>query len=516
MRSGKKLLAWCLLGVLFAAGCSKNMGLTAGGAKDAATFRENVQKGFMPQPSDISYEGVFSDYVFKVESDKPCEQLVCPAYAAAVSRNPFTGKLERYLAVGLSSNVERSRFARKPLNLVLALDISGSMSAPFTSYYYDQGKKGPDADDSLAKIEAAKRAVACLLDRLGPDDRFALALFNNQAVTALSLKARSERDMGEIKARLAGVRAGGGTNLEAGLAEATRLLENVDMERSGERENRIIVVTDAMPNTGNTNDQEFLRHIEANAQKRIHTTVIGVGVDFNTNLTERITRARGANFLSVHNTADFAKRMGEEFDCLVSPLAFDLRLELKGAGQVIEAAYGSPDAGRSTGEVLRVNTLFAAPTTDEGARGGIVLLKLAPGAAEAPMTLTATYEDGGGKTHSSRQSLTFARSDGEYCANASVRKAILLSRYVGFMRQWAAKGGKASGEPASASETGGAALGQWERGSTAVASVGMDPDTRKSLAVLAETFKREAPLCQDPALARETAVLEKLQASAGK
>lgn len=513
MQNGKLFLVCCLFATLCAVGCSKGMGLAPGGAKDAATFRQNVERGFMPQASDISLEGVFSDYFFNVESDKPCEQLVCPAYATAVSRNPFTGRLERYLAVGLSSNVERSRFARKPLNLVLVLDVSGSMATPFTSYYYDQASKRSGGDDSLPKIEAAKRAIASLLDRLGPEDSFALVLFNQRAVTALSLQPLPGRNMAGIKARLSEVKAEGGTNLEAGLAEATSLLENSRAEKTEGRENRVIVVTDAMPNTGNTDDQEFLRRIEANARKGLYTTVVGVGVDFNTNLTERITRARGANFLSVHDSGDFDKRMGKEFDCLVSPLAFDLRLELKGAGQAIEAVYGSPEAGRSTGQLLRVNTLFATPTTDSGAKGGIVLLKLADTAAGAPLTLAVTYEDREGKTHAASQRLTLAPAEGEVCGNASVRKAILLSRYVEFMRGWAAKGDNAPTEPAPTSEPGRAGLGQWERGSTFVF---MDTNTRKSLAVLIETFKREAPLCQDPSLARETAVLEKLTASSAR
>lgn len=158
------------------------MGLSVGGAKDAANFRVNVARGFMPQPSDISCEGVFYDYAFSVEPKTPCAQLVCPAYATASLPDPFTGRLEHYLAVGLSTNTDRGAFARKPLNLVVVLDVSSSMSAPFNAYYYD-GSKGREVSDdkTVTKIEAARQAVSSLLDRLGPKDRFGLVLFNSRA-----------------------------------------------------------------------------------------------------------------------------------------------------------------------------------------------------------------------------------------------------------------------------------------------------------------------------------------------
>lgn len=44
------------------------------------------------------------------------------------------------IIVGLDSGIQD--FKRKKLNLVLLLDVSGSMSSPFNAYYYDQfGKR---------------------------------------------------------------------------------------------------------------------------------------------------------------------------------------------------------------------------------------------------------------------------------------------------------------------------------------------------------------------------------------
>lgn len=45
---------------------------------------------------------------------------------------------EIHIAVGLDSGLNASDAARKPLNLVVLLDVSGSMGSSFDTYYYDQ------------------------------------------------------------------------------------------------------------------------------------------------------------------------------------------------------------------------------------------------------------------------------------------------------------------------------------------------------------------------------------------
>lgn len=62
---------------------SKRMGFQVGGAMDSNNFRENIDKGFLPLPSDITFEGVFKDYYFDSGSNDKgiiCTQLFCPTY----------------------------------------------------------------------------------------------------------------------------------------------------------------------------------------------------------------------------------------------------------------------------------------------------------------------------------------------------------------------------------------------------------------------------------------------------
>ena len=99
------------------------------------------------------------------------------------------------------------------------------------------------------------------------------------------------------------------------------------MLNDDEYENRIIVITDAMPNLGTTSKGELTKYVKENANKGIYTSFVGVGVDFNTEVIECLSDVKGANYYSVHNSEEFKKTLGEEFDFMVTPLVFDLELK---------------------------------------------------------------------------------------------------------------------------------------------------------------------------------------------
>ena len=114
------------------------MGFSTGGAKDINNFRENIFNGFLPLPTDVTYEGLFYDYYFDTGNDNVCDGLFCPSYISKISPDPLTGNPEYFLSVGLNSGMNEEDFARKKLNLVVVLDKSESMNSSFNKYYYDQ------------------------------------------------------------------------------------------------------------------------------------------------------------------------------------------------------------------------------------------------------------------------------------------------------------------------------------------------------------------------------------------
>ncbi|MFW6435631.1 MAG: vWA domain-containing protein, partial [Halovenus sp.] len=414
-----------------------SIGLAAGGAADVGTFRRNVYEGYLPIPETMAYEGLFHDYYFDTGGDGNCPSLFCPTYTPAVTDDPLSGETERYLSVGLDSGLATSEFERPPLNLVIVLDISGSMSASFDEYYYDKfgNEQRVEGETDRPKIEVATGVLADLTEQLRPEDRLGVVLFNNDAEVAKPLREVERTDMDAIREHIReDIQAGGGTNISAGMDEAENLLDEVVDERT-EYENRSILLTDAQINHGETDGGELRSTLESRAEKRMHTSVIGVGVDFNAELIDQLTAVRGANYYSVYSTDQFEQRLLEEFEYMVTPLVYDLSLELNAEGYEIKQVYGSTAAEEATGELLSVNTLFPSPSEGDAARGGVVLVEVEQtGRSAGEGELVASWERRSGRSESTTEQISFP--DENRWGNTAIRKAVLLARYADLLKEW--------------------------------------------------------------------------------
>lgn len=420
---------------------SSNIGFSTGGAKDVNNFRKNIEEGYFPISTDITYNGLFYDYTFDTgNTGNNSQDLFSPSYSTAISKDPISEKDEYYMTVGLNSNIKESDFSRKKLNLVVVLDISGSMSSGFDSYYYDDMGENSE-DESKTKMQIANESVNILLDQLNEEDRFGMVLFDDGAYLAKPINLVETTDIEAIKGHILEIEAQGGTNFESGYEEATKLLYEYKNVDTNEYENRIIVITDAMPNYGETSDEGLLSYVKNNADDGIYTTFIGVGVDFNTELTEAISDVRGANYYSVHNSSEFKDRMGEQFEYMVTPLVFDLELSLNSDAYEIVGVYGSDTVNKESGSIMNVNTLFPSKTTSDGeVKGGVVLLKLSKKNENSndineDITLNVSYKDREGKEYQNSQIVSFTNNQ-EYYDNTGIRKAILLTRYANTLKDW--------------------------------------------------------------------------------
>ncbi len=504
----------------------ENLGFAVGGANDVGNFRENIENDFLPLFTDITYEGLFYDYFFETGLNAPCDSLFCPSYTQAVSLDPFSKRVERYLAVGLNSGIKASDFARKQLNLTIVLDVSGSMNAPFNRFYYDRSGVQQELEGeerNLLKMDVAIEAVTALMDHLQPEDRIGIVTFNSESRVVQALTKVANLDLDAVRQKVIRLRAFSGTNMSAGMRSATRQYDALMEADPAVSENRIIFVTDAMPNQGETTRSGLFGMIERNAAKKLYSTVIGVGVDFNTNLIENITKNRGANYHSVHSPAQFIEQMDENFDFMVTPLVFDLRLSLRGDGWSIDRVYGSPEADEATGEIVRVNTLFPSKSEEGETRGGLMLIKLSrnPGAENQTLTLAAQYENRVGETFSIESEIELRSPDAVHHDNRGIRKGILLTRFANLMKEWILDERMSYHDerpilrPLILPEWGipipppwpDVSLGQWERRSMALY---VSPKYRQRMTQFAEHVAAEMGEIGDETLQQELDVLKRL------
>ena len=124
---------------------SSDLGVTPGGSQDIGVARDIIEAGGIPRHTHFSAEGLFSEHDLPLNGEE-CAELLCPRSATS-GIVPIDDPTERYLVqLGFGTNIDGATFERRPLNLALAVDISGSM--------------GTD------KMNAGKRALDVLVGQL--------------------------------------------------------------------------------------------------------------------------------------------------------------------------------------------------------------------------------------------------------------------------------------------------------------------------------------------------------------
>ena len=101
------------------------------------------------------------------------------------------------------------------------------MRSAFSDYYYDRfgNERTPEDDTDRAKIAVARDALVALTEQLREGDRLGVVLYSSDSAVAKPLRPVEATDMDAIRDPVReAVRAGGGTNLDAVLDDATELL----------------------------------------------------------------------------------------------------------------------------------------------------------------------------------------------------------------------------------------------------------------------------------------------------
>ncbi|KAL4420138.1 hypothetical protein ABPG77_010354 [Micractinium sp. CCAP 211/92] len=447
---------------------------SSGGAQDVENFRENIKHGYLPLPTDVTFEGIVKDYYFDTSSPghPPCTELFCPQYSLGVAPDPLlesANSTDFFLAVGLDSGIQAASFQRPALDLVILLDVSGSMSDSFDAYYYDQvtGEQMnlTEAEQQVTKLDVAKQVLQGIADQLTPNDSLSVVLFSGGACVALPLEQLQGVDLAELKRQMQrDIQTVGSTNLQAGIDAGLEGCQRCKEANKTTTEQRIIIITDAQPNEGETTPEALLARLKALSYDNIHTTMIGVGLDFNTELAEAISKVKGALYFSVHSPGEFQQRLVQDFDFAVTPLVFDLTLSVDpgslvadgGDGWRILHVYGSPNpndtALSSDGTVMRIDTLFPSNKTEQGIKGGVVLLRMSPPqGGSRPLLLAVGYTDREGQQYSTKRTVGLPQQaaeaasggGGTFFESSGVEKAVLLARYTDILHDWLLDGWQA-------------------------------------------------------------------------
>jgi Ca-activated chloride channel family protein len=195
------------------------------------------------------------------------------------------------------------QIARKPLNLCLVIDRSGSM-----------------AGEKLRQTIASAKFV---VERLAPTDILSVVQFDDRVKVVIPPGPVTDR--AHLCRRLDGIHAGGQTNLSGGWLRGAACVRE---KKLPEYINRVLLLTDGQANHGIVDPAILIQHAANLTEEGIGTTTLGYGNDFNEDLLTAMADAGRGNAYHVE-TADQAPAIfARELEGLLAIAAQNVRITL--------------------------------------------------------------------------------------------------------------------------------------------------------------------------------------------
>jgi len=201
---------------------------------------------------------------------------------------------------------EVTRESRRNVNLTLVVDRSGSMR--------EEGR-----------MEFLKRGLLDMVRELKAGDVISLVSFDHQVCAPVKNFVVGRDDPKVLTKAIHDLRPRGNTNLHAGLEEAYRIADGAYRDTYS---NRVLLITDALANTGVTDAGTMSMVTNYFDSRRIRLSGIGVGREFNDELLDRMTeKGRGA-YVFLGSEAEVDAVFGSRFISLIETVANDVHFRL--------------------------------------------------------------------------------------------------------------------------------------------------------------------------------------------
>lgn len=232
-----------------------------------------------------------------------------------------------YLMARFQADEAPSNQPRRPLNMSLVIDRSGSM-------------KGE-------KIDYTRQAAQFLVQHLSQHDTLSVVLYSNKIDTLLPPQQVVNKD--RIAQLLERIKVHGTTNLSGGWLEGcqhvlTHLHENTL--------NRVVLMTDGLANRGVTDSAALVQMARQKYEEGVSTTTMGLGEGFNEDLLMEMANAGGGAFYFIESPEVAPQIFHEELSGLLRLMGQNLTIS------VIPVEN----------HIAQVNQLNAYPSSTEGER----------------------------------------------------------------------------------------------------------------------------------------------------
>ncbi len=198
-------------------------------------------------------------------------------------------------------------------NIVLLIDVSGSMSSP-------------------DKLELLKQGFNLLVDGFDAEDRIAIVVYAGEAGVVLPATPGDQKS--KIKDAINKLGSGGSTAGAQGILTAYEIAQENFISGGN---NRIIIGTDGDFNVGPSSQEELITLIENQRDKGIFLTVLGVGTgNLNEGMLEQLANNGNGNFEYIDNLNQARKVFVHEFSKFYT-VAKDVKIQLAFNPEIVRA-----------------------------------------------------------------------------------------------------------------------------------------------------------------------------------
>ena len=184
--------------------------------------KQMMETYFNPLPTTVSSGGVVASSVATAPSSSATLPKTIQLQAISVSQNKFTYNGTCYLDIELTcGSSDEIAASRKPVNIILVIDVSGSMSERATPF-------NPSGEnDGFSRLDLVKHSIATIQHSLQPGDKLAIVKFSSEAQVVLDItEVRGNEPL--ITSRVNALTPDGITNIWAGLKMGIDLANHQD------------------------------------------------------------------------------------------------------------------------------------------------------------------------------------------------------------------------------------------------------------------------------------------------
>lgn len=216
---------------------------------------------------------------------------------------PADSKQTAYVKVGVTGFEMESDAERKPLNVAIVLDRSGSMAGE--------------------KMERAKEAACAAIELMKTDDIVAVIAYDTEVETIVP--ATKLGDKKEMLDKIKKIEAGGTTALYEGTERGG---EEVKKFLDKEKINRVILLSDGLANVGPSTPAEAGELGRKLGGEGICVTTLGLGDGYNEDLMLKLSQSSDGNHVYITKASNLVEVFDEEFQTATKVVAQEISCRL--------------------------------------------------------------------------------------------------------------------------------------------------------------------------------------------